>query len=186
MKYSFKIIISLVLIIFCFSCNNETKNKAFIEKLATIENNSLSPYFSFHLYFKTDNDKIFESNVDGLYEIYKNSHSKNDKDFKAYLERLFDQKEVIKMKDLKKFENGNKFFNIYHIEQNIDSMTIEEIEKKYLELEKDSFTFIPKKLNSNEVATVLYKMFKDGYVVINSSDLVGYYSIAKYSENNFK
>lgn len=186
MKHLFKIIISLVLITFCFSCKDEIKNSAFIDKLATIENNPLSPYFSFHLYFKTDNDKIFESNVEGLYVIYKDSHSKNDKNFDVYLKRLFSQKEIIKINDLKKFENGNKFFTLNQIEKNIDLMTIEEIEKKYLEKENDSFILVPRKLKSNEIATVLYRMFNNGYVVINQSDLVGYYSIKKYNKEDFK
>lgn len=186
MRNIIKYIVSIFIFFICLSCKDGSKNQKFIENLATIQNDPLSPYFNYYLYFKTDNGKILQINVDGLYEIYKSSHPVNDKNFENYLKNLFNQKEVIKIKDIEKFNGGNNFFSLNEVAKHINNMSIEEIEQTYLEKEKESFRLVPKKkLNSSEISTILFKMFNDGFI-ISPNDLIGYYTIRKYNEEDFK
>jgi hypothetical protein len=64
-------------------------------------------------------------------------------------------------------------------------MNIKEIEKNYLKAKDNSFMLIPNTLEPHQIRTILYKMFTEGYI-INPSDFVGYYSIRKYDENDWK
>ena len=65
MRYKIK---KYLILIFSFglifySCKNEKANPEFIERLSSIENGLPSPYFNYYLYFKTDDDKLIETNI---------------------------------------------------------------------------------------------------------------------------
>ncbi|MDQ0478283.1 hypothetical protein [Chryseobacterium sp. MDT2-18] len=162
-----------------FSCKNEKINPEFIKKLVSIENGLPSPNFNFNLYFKIDNGRILETNIVFIYKIYQDSHSKND-DFDIYLKDLFNQKKTLKIIDIKKYENKGYFFNVSEIDEKVLNMNIGEIEKEFLETEKEFFILKPNKMNYSTVKTVLYKMFIDGYIITLSDYGGGYYSITKF------
>ncbi|MGE8525838.1 hypothetical protein [Chryseobacterium rhizosphaerae] len=184
-----KCLIYLGLLIFLLSpvsCKNETRNRKFLDKLSSIQNGLPSPYFNYYLYFKMDNGEILETNIDLVYEVYKSHYSKQYLDFRNFLDDLITQKETLKIADIKKYSKNDYFLNISKNEGNIERMDFENIKKTYLEETKEqSFIFTPKNLKQTQIRTILYKMFLDGYI-ISPNDLVGYYNIRKYKDEDFK
>ncbi|HAO29490.1 MAG TPA: hypothetical protein DCQ68_21335, partial [Chryseobacterium indologenes] len=72
------------------------------------------------MYFKMDDNKVLETNVDLIYEMYRNYYSKRYTNFNIYLEKLLSRKEIIKSEyanALKK--NGDFLLNISDIDHNI-------------------------------------------------------------------
>lgn len=178
--------IALILLIFCSSCKNEVKNKVFINKLSTIQNGLPSPYFNYYLYFKTDNGKILETNVDVIYQLYKDYYFKKYKIFNIYLESLILQKETIKINEINILKN-KKYSpaNISNVDIEIEKMNNQDIENKFLEKEGQDFVLKTNVVNSTQARTILFKMFSDNYI-ISPNDLIGYYSIRKYKDEDFK
>lgn len=187
MKNYLKKIALLVLLVFSFSCKQEVRNKNFIDRLSSIQNGLPSLYFNYYLYFKVNNGKILETNIDLVYEIYKNYYSEDYKNFNSYLENLFNEKETIKAEHISTLKKkGDVLANMSVIDNDIAIMSIENLEKQYLNLEKQN-TFILRtgKIEPIKVKTILYKMFINDYI-ITFSDYGGYYIIKKYNEKDFK
>lgn len=186
MKTHLKSIVLLLLLLICFSCKNEVKNKVFINKLATIQNGLPSPYFNYYLYFKMDNGKLLETNVDVLYQLYKDYYSKKNKDFNIYLENLITQKEIIKSNEINILKQKRYTpLNIDNIEKSIETMNTKEVETKFLIKEGEDFILKTNNVNASEVRTILYIMFTNDYI-INPSDYGGYYILKEYKEDDFK
>ena len=95
MKPILKYIILLILLTFTFSCNKRVKNQYFIDKLSSIQNGLPSPYFNYYLYFKMDNNKILETNINSIYKVYSDNYSNKYNDFDLFLENIFNGKEII-------------------------------------------------------------------------------------------
>lgn len=176
----------LMLLLVSFSCKNEIKNKAFINQLSTIQNGLPSPYFNYYLYFKMDNGQILETNVDVIYQLYKDYDSKKNKKFNFYLENLIFQKDTIEINKINILKN-KKYSpaNISNVDTKIMEMDNRDIENKFLEKEGQDFILKTNVVNSTQARTILYKMFVDGYI-ISPNDLAGYYKIATYKSENFK
>jgi hypothetical protein len=176
-----------LLIMLIFSCKQEMKNKAFINKLSSVQNGLPSPYFNYYLYFKMDNNKILETNIDLVYEMYKVYYSQEYSDFNIYLEKILNGKEIIKSEYAVALKNKGDFLvNISDVDNNTEKMSTEDIGKNYLNLEQDD-TFILKtgSIEPIKVKTILYRMFIKNYI-ITFSDYGGYYNIKKYKELDFK
>lgn len=187
MKNCIKFLGLLIILLLSFSCNQEMKNKAFIDKLSSVQNDLSSPYFNYYLYFKMDNNKILETNIDLVYEMYKVYYSQEYSDFKSYLKKLLNGKAIIKTEYAVALKNERDFLvNISDIDNNIEKMPTENIEKNYLNLEKvDTFILKTDLIEPIKVKTILYKMFVKNYI-ITFSDYGGYYNIKKYKEVDFK
>lgn len=176
----------LLIITLCCSCKNESKREVFIEKLSAIQNGLPSPYFNYYLYFKTDNDKILEANIDSIYTIYKIYYIKKYQNFNSYLISIMEGRELVReiyINNVK--ETGDYLLNVEDINRNIDEMSVEEIERKYLKSEKQSFILATGNVTAMESRNILYKMFFNGYI-ISFSDYGGYYLIKKYESDDFK
>ncbi|RMZ59691.1 hypothetical protein D1632_08690 [Chryseobacterium nematophagum] len=165
---------------FSLSCTEKNKNQNFINKLSSVQNGSPSLYFNYYLYFKMDNNEILETNIDLIYEIYKNYYSKKYTDFTIYLEELLNEKVTIKSEYINTLKKNNVFLaNLSTIDDTIEKMSTENIEKKYLNLEqKDAFVLQTGKIEATKVKTILYKMFTNDYI-ITFSDYGGYYNIKR-------
>lgn len=176
-----------ILLVFSFSCKQEVKNKEFINKLSSIQNGLPSPYFNYYLYFKMDNNKIIETNIDLVYEMYKDYYSQQYTNLNIYLEKLLIGKEVIKSENINTLKKkGDFLINVSEIDDEINKMHIENIEKSYLKAEqRDTFILKTGKIESVKVRTILYRMFADEYI-ITFSDYGGYYNIKRYKEGYFK
>ncbi|WP_148285241.1 hypothetical protein [Flavobacterium sp. B17] len=177
----------LIILIFSFSCTEKNKNKNFINKLASVQNGSPSLYFNYYLYFKMDNNEILETNIDLIYKMYKNYYSKKYTDFNIYLEKLLNEKETIKSEYINILKKNNDLLaNLSTIDNTIEKMSTENIEKKYLNLEQqDAFVLQAGKIETIKVKTILYKMFTNDYI-ITFSNYGGYYNIKRYSAEDFK
>lgn len=175
------------MLIFSFSCTQENKNKNFINKLSSVQNGLPSLYFNYYLYFKMDNNEILETNINLIYEMYKSYYSQEYTDFNTYLKNLLNKKEIIKseyVNDLK--QKGDMLANLSNIDNSIEKMSIENIEKKYLNLEQqDTFVLQTGKVETTKAKTILYKMFINDYI-ITFSDYGGYYNIKRYHDEDFK
>ncbi|ATN06400.1 hypothetical protein CRN76_13815 [Chryseobacterium indologenes] len=134
-----------------------------------------------------DDNKVLETNVDLIYEMYRNYYSKRYTNFNIYLEKLLSRKEIIKSEyanALKK--NGDFLLNISDIDHNIVEIPVEDIKKNYLNLEQqDNFILKTDKIDPIKARTVLYIMFINEYI-ITFSDYGGYYNIIKYKAEDFK
>jgi hypothetical protein len=75
--------------------------------------------------------------------------------------------------------------NISNVDIKIMEMDNRDIENKFLEKEGQDFILKTNVVNSTQARTILYKMFTNGYV-ISPNDLVGYYNIKRYREEDFK
>jgi hypothetical protein len=176
----------LLIITLCCSCKNESKREVFIEKLSAIKNGLPSPYFNYYLYFNTDNDKILEANIDSIYAIYKIYYIKKYQNFNSYLISIMEGRELVReiyINNVK--ETGDYLLNVEDINRNIEEMSVEEIERKYLKSEKQSFILATGNVTAMESRNILYKMFFNGYI-ISFSDYGGYYLIKKYESDDFK
>jgi hypothetical protein len=176
----------LLIITLCCSCKNESKREVFIEKLSAIQNGLPSPYFNYYLYFKTDNDKILEANIDSIYAIYKIYYIKKYQNFNSYLISIMGGRELVReiyINNVK--ETGDYLLNVEDINRNIEEMSVEEIERKYLKSEKQSFILATGNVTAMESRNILYKMFFNGYI-ISFSDYGGYYLIKKYESDDFR
>lgn len=187
MKNYLNILGLLILLIFSFSCTQEVKNKEFINRLSSIQNGLPSPYFNYYLYFKMDNNKIIETNVDLVYEMYKDYYSQQYATLNIYLEKLLTGKETIKSENINILKNkGDFLINVTELDDEIDKMSIGDIEKGYLIAEQqDTFILKTGKIEPLKAKTILYKMFADEYI-ITVSDYGGYYNIKRYKEEYFK
>lgn len=176
----------LIIIMLCFSCKNESKHKVFIEKISTIQNGLPSPYFNYYLYLKTDSGKILEANVDSIYEIYKSYYSHKYNNFNNYLLSVIDGKDLVKENYINTVKKkGDYLLNVNDVDKDISEMTVDEIEKKYLNLERQSFVLVTGNLTATETRNILYKMFFEGYI-ISFSDYGGYYFIKKYNDEDLR
>ena len=119
--------------------------------------------------------------------MYKNHYSQEYTDFNTFLIKLLNKKEIIKseyVNVLKK--NGDMLANLSTIDNSIEKMSTENIEKKYLNLEQqDTFVLQTGKVEATKVKTILYKMFINDYI-ITFSDYGGYYNIKRYHDEDFK
>ncbi|MCJ8155258.1 hypothetical protein MKJ01_15950 [Chryseobacterium sp. SSA4.19] len=176
----------ILFIMLWVSCKNESNREVFIEKLSAIQNGLPSPYFNYYLYFKTDNDKILEANIDSIYAIYKIYYIKKYQNFNSYLISIMEGRELVReiyINNVK--ETGDYLLNVEDINKNIEEMSVEEIERKYLKSEKQSFILATGNVTAMESRNILYKMFFNGYI-ISFSDYGGYYLIKKYESDDFK
>ncbi|RQO42325.1 hypothetical protein DBR39_00160 [Chryseobacterium sp. KBW03] len=183
MRYKIKYLILIFSFgLIFYSCKNDKANQEFIERLSSIENGLPSPYFNYYLYFKIDDDKFIETNITFLYKIYQDHYVETYKNnFNAFLTDLFTQNKPLKIEDIDMYKNKGYFFNVYNIDKKISNMNIENIKKKYLKSEQNSFILIPKELPSmSSLKTVLYEMFSNGYIITMNDYGGGYYSIEKY------
>ncbi len=171
---------------FCFSCKNDSKHKVLIEKISTVENGLPSPYFNCYIYLKTDNGKILEANVDSIYEIYKSYYNQKYNNFNSYLISIINGRDLVKedyINDVKK--KGAYLLNVNDVDKDISEMNLDEIERKYLNFEKQAFILVTGNLTATKTRNILYKMFFEGYI-ISFNDYGGYYFIKKYNDDNFK
>lgn len=183
MRYKIKYLILIFSFgLIFYSCKNEKANPEFIERLASIENGLPSPYFNYYLYFKTDDDKLIETNITFLYKLYQDHYVETyNNNLNAFLTDLFTQNNPLKIEEIDIYKNKGYFLNIYDIDKNISNMNIENIKKRYLKSEQESFILIPKELpNMSSLKTVLYEMFLNGYVITMNDYGGGYYNIEKY------
>lgn len=180
-------ILGLLVLLFLVSCKQETKNKEFIDRLSSIQNGLPSPYFNYYLYFKMDNNKVIETNIDLIYEMYKDYYSQQYTSLNIFLEKLLIGKEIIKSENINTLKKkGNFLINVSDVDNEINKMSIINIEKSYLKTEpQDTFILKTGKIEPVKVQTILYKMFTNEYIV-TFSDYGGYYNIKKYKEEYFK
>ncbi len=176
-----------IMLIFSLSCKQENKNKNFINKLSSVQNGLPSLYFNYYLYFKMDNNELLETNINLIYEMYKNYYSQEYTDFNTYLKKLLNKKEIIKSEYINVLKKkGDLLVNLSTINNSIEKMSTEDIKKKYLNLEQqDTFVLQTGKIDTTKAKTILYKMFIDDYI-ITFSDYGGYYNIKRYQEEDFK
>lgn len=177
--------LSILFLLLLISCKKDVDNMAFINKLSSIQNDLPSPYFNYQLYFKVDNGQLLETNVDVIYELYKDKYSHKYISFRDFLIILFNNSKSIKMAEIKKYFGKSYFLNVDKIDNNIYEKNIEFLEKKYFKKKQGTLLLLTKNLNSSQIKTILFKMFLNGYV-ITLNDYTGYYSVRKYKELDFK
>lgn len=178
MKISLKNLLLLLLLVFS-SCKSEFKKEILVDKLSSIENGLPSPHFNYRLYLAIDNNKILETNIDLLFELYKDEYSNKYSSLKDFLKALFLHNEIIKVNDLTKYKGADYLINFSEIDNNINLKNIEDIQKEYLKAKNGHFLLFLTNLNSSERYTILYRMFENEYL-ITLNDYVGYYNLRKY------
>ncbi|MFQ6600354.1 hypothetical protein [Flavobacterium sp. C3NV] len=184
----------ILLMLFCFliSCERKEPNfsKEMIEKLAIHDEGkgevvTINKYSFIDLYIRTNEDEIFITNGESLYQSYKLYHQKKYKTFKDFLEIVLSEDFVLdaskqKIILLQNFKLNSK------VKKEFESLGIDEFLKKY---SKPSLSENEDELNSliikpDEFFTISYLLYLNRYD-LKVDDIHARYSIIK-RENSFK
>ncbi len=180
-----KILTLLLLLCFLISCERKEQNfsEEMIEKLAF--NKVTNRYLFIDLYIRTNENEIFVTNGEFLYQSYKLYYQKKYKTFKEFLETVLSEDYVFDVSNQKIILLQNFKLNP-KIEKEYDSLGFDEFLKKY---SKPSFNENEDELNNiiikpDEFFTISYILYLNRYD-LRLDDLRGRYCIIK-REDSFK
>lgn len=187
-----KILTLLLLLCFLNSCERKEPNfsEEMIEKLAFHDEGkkasvSVNKYSSIEFYIRTNEDEIFLTNGELLYQSYKMYYQKKYKTYKEFLEIVLDEDYVFDASNQKLIILQNFKLNP-KTEKEYDISGFNEFLKKY---SRPSFNDDGDELNSlviqpDEFSTISYLLYLNRYD-IRVDDIQGRYSIIK-REDFFK
>lgn len=158
-------------------CQKKIVDHNLINELSKIDNKNdfyIPENATTYLYVSLDNNKTFVTNSLELYDWYKNYLDSEYKSYYSFLECVLNKK--IKLKSSIAI---NYRYQIFTEKSEIMKLSVKDIIKTYFQCNKQYYYFYPKNLSINDIQTVLYKMFLDGYL-IHFDDYGGKYNIVKY------
>lgn len=168
-------------IIFLFGCSNHVDSNItddFIKKIAVVDDTLPSKYVQYNLYVKTNKDLILVTNVNFLNALYKKYYQDNFKNFYSFLQATLKHGFKIENKIAINYE-----YQTFNENSNIMNLGTNVIIEKYFQYNnnnnKERCFFYAKDLSQNDIQTILYRMFLEGYL-ISFNDYEGSYIIKKY------
>ncbi|KQO34269.1 hypothetical protein ASF10_00660 [Flavobacterium sp. Leaf82] len=180
-----KILTLLILLCFLISCEKKEPNfsEEMIEKLAF--HKVINKYLFIDVYIRTNEDEIFVTNGELLYQSYKMYYQKKYKTYKEFLEIVLDKDYVFDASNEKIIILQNFKLN-QKTEKEYDSLGFDNFLKKY---SRPSFNDNGNELNSliiqpDEFSTISYLLYLNRYD-IRVDDIHPRYSIIK-REDSFK
>lgn len=180
-----KILTLLILLCFLISCERKEPNfsEEMIEKLAF--HKVINKYLFIDVYIRTNEDEIFVTNGELLYQSYKMYHQKKYKTYKEFLEIVLDKDYVFDASNEKIILLQNFKLN-QKTEKEYDSLGFDKFLKKY---SRPSFNDNGDELNNliiqpDEFSTISYLLYLNRYD-IRVDDIHPRYSIIK-REDSFK
>ncbi len=187
-----KIITLLMLICFLISCERKEPNFSdeMIDKIAREYDKDdkiivIKLYSLLDLYIKTNENEVFTTNANYLFECYKRHYSKKYKTFKIFLEVILDKDYV--------FDKSNQIITLspYYklspkIEKEYSTLEFDNFFRKYSKqsLRKDELELNTSNLKTNEYFTVKYLLYINKYDV--SSDCYLGVDYIRKREDSFK
>lgn len=187
-----KVITLLTLFCLLISCERKEPNfsEEMIEKLAFRDDRKDAPvtinkYSIIDLYIRTNEDEIFVTNGEFLYQSYKLYYQKKYKTFKEFLEIVLTEDYVFDESSQKMILSQNFKLNS-KIEKQYDSLGFDEFLKKY---SRPSFSEKEDELNNliikpEEFFTISYILYLNRYD-LRLNDIQGRYFILE-REDSFK
>jgi hypothetical protein len=187
-----KILTLIILLCFLISCERKEPNfsEEMIEKLAFHNDRKNAPitlnkYSIIEFYIRTNEDEIFVTNGELLYQSYKMYYQKKYKTYKEFLEIVLDKDYVFDASNEKIIILQNFKLN-QKTEKEYDSLGFDKFLKKY---SRPSFNDNGDELNNliiqpEEFSTISYLLYLNRYD-IHVDDIHPRYSIIK-REDSFK
>jgi len=169
-------------IILLFGCSKKVDSNItddFIKKVAVVDAVLPSKYVQYNLYVQTNKDLILVTNVNFLNVLYKEYYQNKFIDFQGFLQATLKQGFKIENKIAVNYE-----YQTFNKNSNIMKLAINVIIEKHFQHNdnnEERYFFYPKNLSTNDIQTVLYKMFLEGYL-ISFDDYGGKYNIVKYKD----
>lgn len=187
-----KILALLILLCLLISCERKEYNfsKEMIEKLAIHDEGksevvTINKYSFIDLYIRTNEDEIFITNGESLYQSYRLYHQNKYKKFKDFLKIVLSKDYVLdaskqKIILLQNFKLNSKVYKEYN------QVGFDEFLKKYSELSvrKNELQLNRSNLNRDEYLTVKYLLYLNRYDV--SRDDMHAKDYIKKREDSFK
>lgn len=160
-------------------CQKKIVDNNFLSELSKIDNENkfyVPKNATTYLFVSLDNNKIFATNSLELYDWYKNYCKSEYKSYYSFLDSVLNKKTKLKSSIAKNYR-----YQVFTENSQIMQLSVTDIIKDYFQGDKQNYYFYPKNLSTNDIQTVLYKIFLEGYL-ISFDDYGGKYNIVKYKD----
>jgi hypothetical protein len=180
-----KIITIILIMISNFSCTEKKEIISENDIIKFAKGNYMAPskYGALELYVLTVNDEIIISNADYLNFVYVNHYKNAYICYKDFLSELLNQKIKINKSEFERIPY--KSFRINErIKKEYEKLNFKDFFNKHakyiISFEKSNYLNINRNASSDEIKTILYYFYLNGYQIIRGDSFPRYYI---YSRN---